>query len=154
MAFCSDMTPAEREAFYRQVMDRSNLSEHFATASGIRITFVGDQRAVGELTVTKHSLNPMGIVHGGCLATLADTVAGTAVLAGGYKCVTLSYSFNFLRPATGSCIHCAATPQKVGSNVSVMDVTLTNDQGKVVATGNFTFFHTGELTPEDLKPVR
>ena len=133
----------------------ARVHDPFSLYNHIRITeLYEDGTAVGELTVHPESLNPYGIVHGGCLATLADTVAGTAVLAGGYKCVTLSYSFNFLRPATGARIHCTATPQKVGSSVSVMDVTLTNDQGKVVATGNFTFFHTGELTPEDLKPVR
>mgnify|MGYP006071214817 CR=1 FL=1 len=154
MAFCSDMTLEEREVFYQKVMDRANLSDTFATASGIRITYVGDRRATGELTVTHDSLNPWGFVHGGCLAALADTVAGTAVFTAGYKCVTLSYSFNFLRPAMGAFIRCAATPQKVGRKVSVMDVTLTNDQGKVVATGNFTFFHTGDVEEKDLEPVK
>ena len=154
MAFCSDMTLEEREVFYQKVMDRANLSDTFATASGIRITYVGDRRATGELTVTHDSLNPWGFVHGGCLAALADTVAGTAVFTAGYKCVTLSYSFNFLRPAMGAFIRCAATPQKVGRKVSVMDVTLTNDQGKVVATGNFTFSHTGAVEEKDLEPVK
>ena len=46
----------------------------------------------------------------------------------------------FLRPATGKKIYCEATPKKLGRSISTVQVTLTNDDGVVVATGTFTFF--------------
>ena len=46
----------------------------------------------------------------------------------------------FLRPADGKRITCVATPKKEGRTLSVIQVELSNDQGKLVATGAFTFF--------------
>ena len=46
----------------------------------------------------------------------------------------------FLRPAEGPAITCVATPKKEGRTLSVIQVELSNAQGKLVATGTFTFF--------------
>lgn len=117
----------------------------FTTYNGLRITGVIDSIGYGEFDITPERLNPMGIVHGGCLAALADTVAGTAACcAVGKPCVTVNYCFNFLRPAlgTGQKIYCRAKPQKVGRTLCVYIATLTDDSGSEVAAGTFTFFHT------------
>ena len=89
----------------------------FDKYNGISIVAAGDGWAEGELEVSRHSLNPHGIVHGGALAALADTVAGSGVFfATGHYCVTVNYAFNFLRPAKGTNqkIRCRATPEKLG----------------------------------------
>ena len=79
----------------------------FDKYNGISIVAAGDGWAEGELEVSRHSLNPHGIVHGGALAALADTVGGAATFAAYRRgCVTVNYSMNFLRPAWGlSLIH-------------------------------------------------
>ena len=46
----------------------------------------------------------------------------------------------FLRPAYGKRITCIATPKKEGRTLSVIQVEMYNDQGKLVVTGTFTFF--------------
>ena len=46
-------------------------------------------------------LNPLGTVHGGCLYTLADTVAGFAAASCGFEGPTLSGNMYFLRPTMG-----------------------------------------------------
>lgn len=107
--------------------------------------FFEDGSAEGELQIHPESLNIYGIVHGGCLATLADTVGGSAVSAAtGQYPVTVNYAFNFLRPAKGTNqkIVCRATPEKLGRTLCVYHVSLTDDQGVEVANGNFTFFLT------------
>ena len=124
-----------------QLLARVNNPEVFNAASGITILSVHpDGTAEGVLNVTKTSHNPHGTVHGGCLYTLADTVAGCAVAASGAKpCVTANSSMEFLRPATGSKIFCSARPKKLGRTLNVMTVELTGENGKIVATGTFTF---------------
>lgn len=116
----------------------------FSAHNNIRVTALyTDGSAEGELTVTPVSLNPHGIVHGGCLAALADTVGGWAVIgATGRHCVTVNYAFNFLRPAKAGNrkIHCTATPEKLGNTLCVYRIVLTDDAGVEVANGNFTFF--------------
>lgn len=124
-----------------------NARDSFSVHNGIRVTgFLEGGGAVGVLTVGPNSLNPHGIVHGGCLATLADTVAGSAVYhAIGKGCVTVNYGMNFLRPAKGSNqkIYCRALPEKMGRTLCVYRVSLTDDAGAEVAVGNFTFCITG-----------
>ena len=117
-----------------------NQPGQFSFENGITVTTARPGYAEGKLEVRPTSSNPHGTVHGGCLYTLADTVAGTAACAHGASCVTVSGTMEFLRPALGPTIRCVATPKKQGQTLSVMQVVLTNNAGKEVATGTFTFF--------------
>jgi len=119
-----------------------NRPGQFAFENGITVTAARPGYAEGVLEVRPTSSNPRGTVHGGCLYTLADTVAGTAACAHGASCVTVSGNMEFLRPAVGPTIRCVATPKKQGQTLSVMQVVLTNAERKEVATGTFTFFMT------------
>ena len=100
--------------------------------------------AVCKLDIRPESLNPFGMVHGGAMATLADTVGGCCACSKGGNCVTAGSSMEFLRPAHGAKIYCEATPKKLGRTLSVVQVVLSNDDGAEVATGTFTFFMTGD----------
>lgn len=128
-----------------ELLTRVNAPGLFNTTSGITITAArSNGTAEGILSVTESNLNPHGTVHGGCLYTLADTVAGTAVAAAcGKPCVTVNGTLEFLRPATGSAVSCTASPKKLGRTLCVMQVELTGEAGKLVATGTFTFAVTG-----------
>ncbi len=118
-----------------------NVPTHFAHANGITVTHVDTICSRGHLVVGDTSCNPGGKVHGGALLTLADSVAGCYVVGNSdSSCVTSNTSMEFLRPADGPIIHCTATPKKMGRAISVMAVTLTDAQGKTVATGTYTFF--------------
>ena len=117
-----------------------NTPHQFSYENGILLTDVEPGYARGELTVGPNSINPHGNVHGGALATLADTVGGCCACSKGVSCVTANCTLEFLRPATGPRIVCEATPKKMGRTLSVIQVVLTNDQNVVVATGTYTFF--------------
>lgn len=135
-----DSCVEEVQPLGRRLQEVLNQQDKFSGHIGVRILSVGPEGALGELTVTPEVLNPRGIVHGGALATLADTVSGAAVgTITGHSCVTASYGMSFLRPASGSKITGKATPEKVGRRICVMHVDLTNDRGEKVATGEFTF---------------
>lgn len=129
---------------YSKLLERVNHPSHFAPLTGVTVTRVWDRKAEGRLEVTPNVLNPMGIVHGGAMATLADTVAGCAAFTCGRECVTLDCAMQYLAPGTGSCLHCVATPKKLGKTILVYDTVITNDQGQPVATGTYTFFARGD----------
>ena len=122
-----------------KVLSIINRPGEFSHEIGITVTSACPERAEGVLDVCADDRNPLGTVHGGCLYTLADTVAGTAVCAQGVRCVTSNGTMEFLRPAAGTRIRCVATPKKHGHLLSVMQVELTDDRGQLVATGTFTF---------------
>ena len=137
-----------KQAFFQRLIDRMNERGHFSSNSNIRIEKIDTGYAEGVLDIRPENLNMLGFVHGGCLATLADTVAGLGVIASGYAAVTANYGLNFLRPATGNQIRCIATAEKMGKTLCVMRVELFNDTSKPVAAGSFTFCLTEPLDPE------
>lgn len=121
-------------------MAQVNAPHQFSHENGVDVTWVEPGLARGVLVGGPNSLNPHGMIHGGALATLADTVGGCCACSKGGQCVTASSTMEFLRPAWGGRIYCEATPKKLGRKLSVIQVTLTDEQEKVVATGTFTFF--------------
>lgn len=135
------MAPEEHSGF---IVRTVNTPHQFSYENGILVTDVEPGYARGELTVGPDSINPHGMVHGGAMATLADTVGGCCACSKGGNCVTAGSSMEFLRPAHGAKIYCEATPKKLGRTLSVVQVVLSNDDGAEVATGTFTFFMTGD----------
>ena len=111
----------------------------FMRASHIRVTHLELDRARGVLEVHPESLNPHGFVHGGMLTALADTLGGVAASTRGGRCVTVNNTMSYLRPAVGSRIYGEVTPVRVGRTITVMDASLTDEEGRLVAKGTFTF---------------
>ncbi len=138
----------QQQAFFQRLMDVMNAPGQFSAEVNVRIEKLAVGYAEGVLDVHPENLNMMGIIHGGCLATLADTVAGMAVIAAGRTAVTVNYSLNFLRPAIGKQIRCVATADKLGQTLCVMRVELFNDDSKPVAGGTFTFFRGDPIDTE------
>ena len=130
------------EAQKRRLEEIVNSPGQFSYENGIAVTRIEPGLAQGELRAGPNSINPHGMIHGGAMATLADTVAGCCACSGGGSCVTASSSMEFLRPAQGD-LFCEATPKKLGRQLSVVQVIITNAEGKTVATGTFTFFMAG-----------
>ena len=129
---------------YREMLDKVNSGPYFGPRSGAMVTFAGGGEAEGELIIRPETRNPMGVVHGGALFTLADTVAGTAAFTTGRNCVTLDSSMQFLSAARGDKVRCVAKPKKAGRTIMVYEISITDSEERLVATGIFTFFATGE----------
>ena len=126
---------------YSDLLEQVNSGAFFGPSSGVKVTAIRQYEAEGVLEVRKDAYNPLGVIHGGALFTLADTVTGTAAYTiGNRPCVTLDSSMQFLAAARGDRIHCLAKPKKLGRTVLVYDVTLTDGEERLVASGTFTFF--------------
>ena len=118
---------------------RLNAPHQFSYENGIELTYVEPGLARGVLHAGPNSINPHGMIHGGAMATLADTVGGTCACSRGGTCVTCSSSMEFLRPAYGD-LFCEATPKKLGRKLSVIQIVIRDTRDKVVATATFSFF--------------
>ena len=95
----------------------------------------------GEITVAEAHLNPMGMVHGGCLATLADTVTGTAVATRGRVGVTMDCRMDYLRPAVNTKkIRCVAIPQKIGKTITLLSGGAHQRRGRAGGGGSLQLF--------------
>ena len=136
---------------YSELLNAVNNGPYFGPRSRVKVTRAGNGEAEGELEFCTDTRNPMGIVHGGALFTLADTVAGTAAFTTGHTCVTLDSSMQFLAAAKGDKVYCTAKPKKLGRTIAVYDVTLTDNQNRLVASGVFSFF-VKEMPVDGLNP--
>ncbi len=121
------------------LLEMVNAAGQFSYESGIEVTRIAPGLAQGVLRAGPNSLNPHGMIHGGAMAALADTVGGCCACSTGKSCVTSSSTMEFLRPAQGD-LFCEATPKKLGSRLSVIQIVITDAAGRAVATGTFTFF--------------
>ncbi len=116
-------------------------SNSFMLYNHIHIKELQPDRAVTELTVTKDNVNPYGIAHGGALYTMADCACGIAARSDGRRYVTISSSFNFLRSAPqGETVFAESQVRRRGCSTCYVDVDITDSQGQLLASGNFTFF--------------
>ena len=96
--------------------------------------------AVTELTVSKNNINPFGFVHGGALYTMCDCACGIAARSDGRRYVTMASSFNFLHSAQeGEVVRAESRVRRRGRSTCYVDVDVTDSQGQLLASGNFTF---------------
>ncbi len=146
-----DMTEEQLQEFRAKLIHYINNARGYARYSGISVTKVEDDYCEGELAISPDTVNYLDIVHGGCLAALADTVAGIAACSTGMGTVTINYGFSFLRPAKGKKIRCIAEPMKAGRKIKVFGCALYDDNNDLVASGQFTFYMTGPLTVPEIK---
>lgn len=96
-------------------------------------------RVTFECTPDESVYNPIGMVHGGLVCTLADTVIGCAVhstLDAGSAYTSIDLHVSYLRPVTSASGILRATGQvtKPGRRVAFAEAEIVDGSGKVVAT--------------------
>ena len=141
---------SQRKEFILKTLAEHGAARTIALAKQMKVT---DETVRNDL-INLEKRGFLKRVHGGALAALADTVGGAATFAAYRRgCVTVNYSMNFLRPAWGSNrkIRCRAQAVKLGRTLSVFGMSLTDDEGMEVASGNFTFYITGWMKSEEEK---
>ena len=99
----------------------------------------GEGRAAFRLTPREFHYNPLGSVHGGVFATMADSACGCAVhtmLPAGVFYTSLDLSVKFLRPVTVDTgpITAEGTVVHLGRRTALAEARITDQAGKVYVT--------------------
>jgi uncharacterized protein (TIGR00369 family) len=108
----------------------------FAARCGIRIVSASPSEVRGELAWSADLCTTAGVMHGGALMTLADSVgAACAVLnlPPGATTATIESKTNFFRAVKAGTARAIATPLHVGRTTIVVQTDIRNDEGKRVA---------------------
>jgi uncharacterized protein (TIGR00369 family) len=100
-------------------------------------------RAIFAAQPGEEHYNPLGVVHGGFLATLLDTAMSSAIftsLGPGHLFSTLEIKVNYLRPLRSDSgpVTCEGKAVHVGRTVATGEGRVVNQAGKLVATGTCT----------------
>ncbi|MDA0168085.1 hotdog fold thioesterase [Solirubrobacter taibaiensis] len=92
----------------------------------LEIDSVTEDEVRGRVPVTDALKQPLGVVHGGVYAVIAD-----ALTAGEGRVITSQTSF--LRPATEGELHAVAKRRHGGRTTAVWEVDITDDAGRLCA---------------------
>ena len=129
----------EKELIEKQADERT-LKNAFPTYNHIELESVEPDHAVYRLEIRPESKNPYGVVHGSAIYTMADNATGYAAHTDGRNYVTQSSNMHFLRNQTHGVVRADARVRHRGKSTCLVDVVVFGDDGKLLATGDFTFF--------------
>ncbi len=111
------------------------------------IGFVVDEddeigRCCGHLPVRPEVCQPLGMVHGGVYAAIAETLASTGTARGVYAtggtALGMANNTSFLRPITRGTVHGSAVAVHRGRTSWVWDVEMRDDHDRLCATARVT----------------
>ncbi len=130
-----------------------DLLDGFAREIGIELMDAKDGRAKMKIDINEKHRNPIGSVHGGCLFSLADTVAGVALSTTGVGCTTLSAHTTYIKAAMmnkSKVLYGEATPIRIGRKIAVYQVDITDDLGQEISRMTFEYFIMSQLPEAEL----
>lgn len=110
--------------------------------AGLDLTEVGDGRCSLHLRLEPHHFNPQGIVHGGMIATLADTAIGLAVrsmLPPGLTHRTAQLNVHYLTKGEGARLTGNGRALHVGNRMGYGEGEVVDEQGRLLARAAATF---------------
>jgi len=114
----------------------------FDALYGLEVLEVSEELVRAQVAVRDELRQPSGLVHGGVLASIAETLAslGTlaVVVAQGNAAMGSSNATSFLRPILGGTIHARALRRHRGRTTWVWDVEITDDEDRLCALSRMT----------------
>lgn len=116
---------------------------HFPGELGIYIDEVSEGKLLASMNVEKRLFAPNGFLHAGSIVTLADTLAGYAVVSHlpekATSFTTLELKSNFLGAAREGTLIAEAIPEHLGRTTQVWSVAVkSKETGKKIAVFSCT----------------
>jgi uncharacterized protein (TIGR00369 family) len=113
-------------------------------AMGVSITKVTAEEVVAEWTVDARHLQPAGIVHGGVHCGVIETVCSVGgayrAFPDGQTVVGVENHTSFVRAVRDGKLQAKARPLQVGRRAQLWEANITDDQGRLIATGRVRLF--------------
>jgi 1,4-dihydroxy-2-naphthoyl-CoA hydrolase len=120
------------------LLEASPFDQHY----GLEVDEATDELVRGHVVVREQLLQPVGLVHGGVHASIAEALAslGTnvGVVPDGKIGLGQSNHSSFLRPMSEGTIHGLARRRHRGRTTWIWDVELTDDRGRLCAVSRVT----------------
>lgn len=117
--------------------DPSERNDGLSKLIGVEYLELGPERARGRLEVNERVVQPAGIVHGGAIAALAESLCSRAtyehVSGDGMIAMGQSNHATFLRPIPSGHVHAEAISRHRGRTTWVWDCEVSDDDGRLCA---------------------
>ncbi len=130
-------TPAELPENVVEVLNATRGG--FNVLIGLKFTSASADEVCAEVPVRPDLQQPYGLVHGGIYSTIIETLAsvGAAINAmpKGQSTVGLENTTSFLKAVRSGTLHGRAVPLTRGRRTHVWEVSIHDDDKRLVATG-------------------
>ena len=122
--------------------DITSLSADTAVSHlGIEFTEIGADFVEARMPVDERTMQPMGLLHGGASAALAETLGGAGAYLAvpeGTICLGLEINANHLRPAPRGWVIGRATPLHIGRSTQVWQIAIRDEQDRPICISRLT----------------
>ncbi|WP_422746732.1 PaaI family thioesterase [Mycobacterium sp. WMMD1722] len=117
-----------------------DLGNGFDREIGLKYLEVTPDGGRAQLTLTDTLLQPWGIVHGGVYCSVIESLASVSAhvwlsVNGGGTVVGVNNNTDFLRAVSAGTVTAESTPIHRGRRQQLWLITITTEDGKVVARG-------------------
>ncbi|MDX9835069.1 MAG: hotdog fold thioesterase [Desulfobulbus sp.] len=110
-------------------------------ALGIKFTEIGEDCVEARIPVDERTMQPLGLLHGGASAALAETLGGAGAYLAvpeGTICLGLEINANHLRPAPRGWVVGRASPIHIGRSTQVWNIAIRDDQDHLICISRLT----------------
>ena len=107
----------------------------------LQVTSRSEDEVSALLPVTDALKQPLGLVHGGVFASLADALTTDE------RSRAISSQTSFLRPITRGTVHAHARCRHHGRTTAVWEVDVADDEGRLCALVRVTVAQTRDFAP-------
>ena len=131
---------ARARTFLEQVADGTAAPHELSLTLGFKPLSFGEGTAAFIMDTVRHG-NVMGTLHGGVLATLADSAMGFAfatTLASDESFATLEMKISFLRPVWRSTLTASANVVQRGKSTGLVECRVTDERDRLIAHATST----------------
>ena len=125
----------EKERYLEQVKKAANGSPYYRLL-GMEITEIREGESRIQMLFREELTHPYGIVHGGAIASLADSAVAMALISlvePKDRITTIEFKINFFVPISKGELKAHAKIIHKGSKTAVGDVEVVNEERKLVA---------------------
>jgi uncharacterized protein (TIGR00369 family) len=126
---------------FRKLLSEGQHTVPLGELLGFRLVEIDPGRAVVELEAGPRHANIIGTLHGGVIATIADSAMGlacAATLAAGETCTTVDLKVNFLRPFEDGILRAVASVLKRGRTLGYVECDVVDSEGRLIARSSST----------------
>ncbi|MBE5838777.1 PaaI family thioesterase [Butyrivibrio sp.] len=132
---------SEKENAMREKMIPELYENKYNSFIGFEIMELSSTYSKARIKCDSRLHNTYGSIHGGALLSFVDAMAGATASMSGYYATTVSANLNFLLPAINTeYIYCECMKLKTGKHILVFDIRVTDDNGNLLDSGEFSFF--------------
>ena len=119
------------------------LDRTFDALYGLEVLEISEEEVRAQVAVRDAVKQPMGLVHGGVYASIAESITSSATAMAvwrehGQIAMGLSNQTNFLRPITDGTVHAHARRRHRGRTTWMWEVDITDDAGRLCAVVRMT----------------